>query len=63
MNKSNIKKLENKFNLSIWVKNKYSGHYAYELEILDYNTNRLFTMLLNNSSSFYKQIENKLKGV
>jgi len=61
MNKSNVKKLENKYNISIHITNKYSGFYSYEFEIFNYNKDTApGKLMINSKEPIYKQIENFL---
>ena len=57
MNKSYITKLEKKYNITIYVLNKYSGYYSHEIEIWDYEQDIYPKIMLVSNKPIYKQIE------
>ncbi len=54
-------KIQKELNITVNVINKFSGYYAYEVEVFDWNSERApFKVLLNNKESFYSQIKSKI---
>ncbi len=57
MNKAYITKLQKKYNITIYILNKFSGHYTHEIEIWDFENDKYPKLFLKSNQPIYKQIE------